>query len=224
MSPRDRSARAFAWVLLVGSLLGTASALVVIGWPAEVGPDRFSHPFGPASYVVSQVVFAARDAAQALGMVGLCLVAWPRVGAVTRTGLVGCVVGTVALAAAELFALTATSAAAGSAQAGLVGAAYAPPVLLLGASAVVAGVGLARSRALPGALGRWAVLAAGAYVFVPLLPALFGPSVLGRVAIAGWLLIFAGIGTALLRAVPPSSSSSGTRSGGAASGQRRVAA
>jgi hypothetical protein len=43
-------------------------------------------------------------------------------------------------------------------------------------------------------------LALGVYVFVPLLPAIFGPMVLGRIAIGVWMLLFGALGVALTRA------------------------
>jgi len=63
------------------------------------------------------------------------------------------------------------------------------------------GVGavLVAAAVLPG-WGRWVPLVLGAYVFVPLFPAVFGPMVLGRIAIGVWLLLFAALGVALVRA------------------------
>jgi hypothetical protein len=43
------------------------------------------------------------------------------------------------------------------------------------------------------------VLVTGVYVFVPLTPALLGPFVLARLAITGWMLLFAALGWVLLR-------------------------
>jgi hypothetical protein len=70
---------------------------------------------------------------------------------------------------------------------------------LIGLGLVLAGVGLARRPVLPG-WGRWVTLALGVYVFVPMFPAVFGPMVLGRIAIGVWFLMFAALGVALMRA------------------------
>jgi hypothetical protein len=41
--------------------------------------------------------------------------------------------------------------------------------------------------------------AAGLYLFVPVFPAVFAPMALGRIAIGTWMLLYAGIGLAMLR-------------------------
>ena len=46
---------------------------------------------------------------------------------------------------------------------------------------------------------RWLPLALGVYVFVVLIPAVFGPMVAGRIAIGVWLLGYAGLGLAIRR-------------------------
>ena len=81
-----------------------------------------------------------------------------------------------------------------------------------GVGLVLAGIGLARSRALPGTLGRWVVLVAGIWVFCPVFPAVFAPMAVGRLAIGTWLLVYAGIGLALVRSAgrPGQGTSTGT--------------
>jgi hypothetical protein len=61
------------------------------------------------------------------------------------------------------------------------------------AASVVAGAGAIRAGLFDGA-ARWLVLALGAYVFVVRFPAVFGPTVAGRLTIAVWLLGFAALG------------------------------
>lgn len=61
------------------------------------------------------------------------------------------------------------------------------------------GIGHARRPVLPGA-GRWLVLVMGGYVFVVMFPAVFGPLVAGRLAIGVWMLMFAVLGMAPVRA------------------------
>jgi hypothetical protein len=46
------------------------------------------------------------------------------------------------------------------------------------------------------------LLTLGVYVFVPLFPAVIGPMVQGRIAIGVWMLLFAALGIALVRAAP----------------------
>jgi hypothetical protein len=46
-------------------------------------------------------------------------------------------------------------------------------------------------------------MATGAYVFAPMGPALVGPFVLARLAIGGWMLLFAALGWVLVRSGAP---------------------
>jgi hypothetical protein len=75
-----------------------------------------------------------------------------------------------------------------------------PGMMIVVASLFGAAVAImARRPVLPG-WGRWLAPALGAYVFVPMFLAVFGPMVLGRVAVGVWLLMFAALGVALMRA------------------------
>lgn len=82
----------------------------------------------------------------------------------------------------------------------LLGGLYGVGSVMIGAGLVTAGVGLARRPVLPG-LGRYLPLALGVWVFAPVLPALFAPMVWGRLAIIGWMVLFALLGLQLRRAV-----------------------
>ena len=191
------STRTAGRILIAASVIGTLCASIIIAWQPEVAETRYSYPFGSTSYVVAQAIFALRDVATLLGLAGLAAVVWTRAGRGTRSGLVVTLMGMLLFAVAELFALTATHAAADSAIAGRVNAFYGLPMFIHGIGLVAAGSGLARSRLLPGMLGRWGVLAAGVYLFVSVFPAVFAPMVVGRIAIGTWYLIYAGIGVAL---------------------------
>ncbi|WP_432558998.1 hypothetical protein [Granulicoccus sp. GXG6511] len=193
------TARMSGWLIAVASLFGAISALVIIGWRPEVTEARYSYPFGPTSFVVAQLLFAARDAVVLVGLIGLTLALWPQARRTTRIGLLVADAGMLLFALAELFALTARSAATISTEADAANAFYGAPMTVHGIGLLIAGVGLARSRQLPGALGRWIVLAAGVYVFFPVFPAVFAPMVWGRLAIGSWLVLCAGIGVALVR-------------------------
>jgi hypothetical protein len=46
---------------------------------------------------------------------------------------------------------------------------------------------------------RWITLVLGVYVFAVLFPAVFGPFVLGRLAIGIWMLLFGALGYTLWR-------------------------
>jgi hypothetical protein len=188
-------------VTLVASLIGLAFAVAIIVWPAQVGADRYSYPFTPAGHTAAQIFFAVQHAGIFAGLYGLVLLAWRTATGPTRTGLVVAIVGAIALTGCEIFAISAANAAVGSPRADAVDASYSVPMILLGIGMVLAGIGLVRRPVLHG-WGRWVLLALGVYVFVPMFPAVFGPLVLGRIAIGVWMLMFAGLGLALMRARP----------------------
>jgi hypothetical protein len=191
--------RTLGIVTVVASVIGAACAVVIIAWPPQVADDWYSYPFNATGYAVAQWFFAVHHLGILAGLVGLARLARPRASRATRAGLIIAAVGMVALTACELFAITAAQARVGTPTANAVDASYSVPMLLIGVGLVLAGVGLARRPVLP-AWGRWVTLALGTYVFVPLFPAVFGPMVLGRIAIGVWMLMFAALGVALIRA------------------------
>lgn len=194
-STTSRSARLCLW----GGLIGAAQAVVLLLLPPAVGPDRFSHPFDATGHVVAQLTFAAQHLLLVAGLVALLRVAGP-VSRTTRAALAAAVAGMVLLAVLEVVAAAAAGAAATDPLAVLVGSLYGIPTLLLGVGLAVGGVGIVRAGLWDG-WRRWVPFAAGAYVFVALLPGLFGPFWLGRVVIGGWMLLFAALGAALLTPV-----------------------
>jgi hypothetical protein len=69
--------------------------------------------------------------------------------------------------------------------------------MIAGVGFVLAGWVVARRRLLT--WGRWLPFAFGVWVFVILMPALFGPLVAGRLALDGWLALYVLLGVALRR-------------------------
>ena len=75
-----------------------------------------------------------------------------------------------------------------------------PDLAALGVGLLMLGVSIARARTWAG-WRRWVVLALGVWVFVPMFPALVvTPTDGARLAIGGWMLLFAALGVALLSA------------------------
>jgi hypothetical protein len=179
-------------ITVVAGLLGAVSAVVVIGWPGQVSDQHYSYPFDATSYAVAQSWFAVQHLGLLAGLYGLTHLAWSRSNRLARAGLTLCLAGMVGLTACELFAISAASALVDTSRANAVDNSYGLPMIAIG-------VGLARRPVLPGA-GRWLVLAMGGYVFVVMFPAVFGPLVAGRLAIGVWMLMFAVLGMALVRA------------------------
>lgn len=178
--------RVLARLGVVGGLLGALQALVLLLWPAQVEPDRFSHPQTPGAAAVTQVTFAVQHLLLIAGVLALLGVAR---GRLLRGGLWATVVALGLLTVMELVAIAAVAEPAGSPLVGVVEALYGIPTILAGIGLVVAGIGVLRGGDLPGP--RWLPLVVGLFVFVVLLPALMGPFTLARIAIGVWMLLFA---------------------------------
>lgn len=188
--------------MTVAALLGAASGAALIAWPPEVTPAMFSYPLGDASHLVFQAFFAVQQVGLLLGLLALTRLVSPGSTRPTRYGLVTAGVGMVLLVVMEVVELVVVAAIevrTDSGAAAVIGTFFGVASVLIGAGLVVAGAGLARRRAFPG-WARWIVLACGVWVFVPMTPALGGPMVVGRLVIAGWMLLFAALGVALTRA------------------------
>ncbi len=198
--PTTDQARLRTWGLVgaVASLVGAACAVVIIAWEPMVAEDRFSYPFDATWFVTWQVVFTVQHAAMLPLFAGLLLLERRHPSRALRVGTWVALAGQVVLTAMELLALIATDAPLETGRGALVGALYGIPTVLLGVALVVAGVGALRTRLFDG-VARWLLLALGVYVFVVLLPGLFGPMVAGRFAIAVWLLGFAALGLVMRR-------------------------
>ena len=174
---------------LVAGLLGAVSALVLALWPRQVGTDRYSYPLDADWHVVFQTFFTL----QHLALVALLVALFARPPAhhprTARTGLATALVGMLGLTACEVYAATAADAGSDSTLADRVNASYGVPIVLIGVGLVVAGL----------AVRDWLMAALGAYVFVVMTPALFGPMVVGRAAIGVWMLGFAAVAWRLVR-------------------------
>ncbi|HET8558961.1 MAG TPA: hypothetical protein VFL69_00430 [Marmoricola sp.] len=186
-------------ITFVAGILGATSAIVILAWPAQVSDQRYSYPFDATAFTAVQSWFAVQHLGLLAGLYGLAWLAWSGSSRPTRAGLVLALVGMVGLTVCELFAITAAPLLVGSSRANAVDSSYGAPMIAIGAGLVIAGIGLARRPVLGGA-GRWLPVAVGAYVFVPMFPAVFGSLVLGRIAIGGWMLLFAALGASLARA------------------------
>ena len=106
------------------------------------------------------------------------------------------------LTVTELVAIAAADADLDDGIAVGLGAVYGLDSTLLGVGLVLVGVSMWRARVWAG-WRRGVVLALGVWVFVPMFPALvLTPTDGARLAIGGWMLLFAALGAALLSPVP----------------------
>jgi hypothetical protein len=108
----------------------------------------------------------------------------------------------VGLAAMEVVAITARDVAVDSTTATIVGAGYGVVSFALGVTLVAAGIAIVRAGVWQ-RWRRWVVLASGVWVFFPMFPALATMTDGARLAIAGWMLLFAALGAALMRNPSP---------------------
>jgi hypothetical protein len=175
---------------------------VLISWPHQVGPGRFSYPFSAGAFTVAQVFFAMQHLAMLPLFAALLLLERRTPSRAVRVGTWIALVGQLVLTGCELFAITARDASSSSSVGTAAGTAYGPAMVLLGVGLVVAGIGARRVRLLVGA-GRWLVLPLGVYVFAVLMPGVFGPMVVGRIVIGLWMLGFAVLGLVLARESRP---------------------
>lgn len=191
--------RAGALTLAAGITGAVAGAALAV-WPREVGPEQFSYPLGRTSHLAFQLFFTVHHLGLVAGLLGLGLLARPVATRATHAGLGLAVAGMVGLTAMEaVVAFVGVGITVDSSRGQLLGSLYGVASMMIGLGLMVAGVGLARRPVFPGR-ARWLPLALGVWVFVPMTPALFAPMVWGRLAIIGWMLLFAALGVALRRA------------------------
>jgi hypothetical protein len=193
--------RVGVWCLGAG-LVGAAQAAILLAWAPQVPDDRYSYPFTGSGFVLAQTSFFLQHLPLVLAVVALLRLPAVRASRTARVATVGAAVGLVALTVLELVATVAYDATTGSSLAGLVTNLYGPPVLLIGAGLLVAGVALLRQGPAQWAGAPWLpalVLVLGVYVFVPLTPAIMGSFTAGRLGIGCWMLLFAALGHGLSR-------------------------
>ena len=193
--------RAGVWCLGAG-LVGAAQAIILLAWPPQVSDDRYSYPFTGFGFLVAQMSFFLQHLPLVVGVAALLWLPAARASRTARIAIGAASLGLMLLAVNELITIVAYDAATGSSLATLANNLYGPPVMLSGAGLLVAGIALLRQGTQGWVGARWIpalVLLLGAYVFVPLTPAIMGPFTAGRLGIGGWMLLFAVLGHGLTR-------------------------
>jgi len=198
----SRSVRqAGVWCLGAG-LVGAAQAIIMLAWSPQVSDDRYSYPFTGLGFVVAQASFFLQHLPLVLGVVAILRLPAARASRTARIATGAAAVGLMLLAVNELITIAAYDAATDSSLATLVNNLYGPPVILIGAGLLVAGIALLRQGTARWVGARWMpalVLVLGVYVFVPLSPAIMGTFTAGRLGIGGWMLLFGVLGFGLTR-------------------------
>jgi hypothetical protein len=190
--------RSYGLVGAVASVVGAASAVVLIAWEPQVGDERFSYPLDATAYTVAQVFFAVQHVAMLPLFLAVLVLARRHSSRALVIGGWIALVGQVLLTVMELVAIAARDSLMTDSTGSLIGGLYSVPMILLGVGPLVAGWGALRTSLFDGP-ARWLLLALGVYVFVVMFPAVFGPMVAGRIAIGVWLLGFAWLGLVIAR-------------------------
>jgi hypothetical protein len=172
---------------------------VLLAWPHQVDPARYSFPFTAGWYVLAQATFFLQHLplAVAVGTVA----SLPALGGqrLVHRALILATAGLGLLALMELVAMSAATTANDSSLGTAISSLYSIPVLMTGVGVLVAGVVLLRRKT----LGRrlpWTLVALGLFVFIGLVPAIGTDSfVAGRLAIMAWMVLFVLFGQVMQR-------------------------
>ncbi len=184
------------WAGVLGALSGVFLAVVT----PRVPVDQWSYPLEPSDYALIQTWFAVQHVGLILGIWGL----WRLNRRSARFGFYAALGGMAALAVTELVAIIPAGESAGSPIVNALGVVYGVVSVAIGAGLVAMGLSTARSGVLHG-WKRWVLLAAGAWVFFPMLPGIAMSFLAARLTISGWMVIFALLGWILAGADPDAS-------------------
>lgn len=192
----DTAIRRCGLVCLVTGLLGGAMAVLLLAWPTDVDEEMLRYPFSESGFLAMQAVFAVHHLGLVAGALALAASGVVGTGRVPRAGAWLLVAGTVLLTGAELLTMRYAAWTSDEANAGLMGAAYGVSCTMIGLGAIVAGVGVLRTRAWTG-WHAWTPMVIGVAQFVMLTPGMFGGFVIARVVIGVWMLMFGALGWSL---------------------------
>jgi hypothetical protein len=196
--PASRVATA-GWLCAVGALIGAAGGLVLALVTPAVGPDRFSYPLSPDAHRIIEIVFTVNHVLLLVGVLALARTGAAGTGRAGRIGLRVTAAGLVLLTVCEVGAFLLAESANPTGQTDLLGGGFGVSTVLIGVGLLLAGTAVIRERRWSG-WARHVVLVCGLAVFVVVIPGLMMSMVAGRLVLVTWMLIWAGLGVALVRA------------------------
>ena len=185
-------------VCVATGLVGAAAAIFLVLVEPAVDDGRYSYPLSPGGFTAIQVFFFVHHLGLLAGLYGLWRSGAAGTSRLGRWGTAGSMAGMALLTVAELAAISAAKSAYPSPRTDMLDGLYGIASMLIGATLIMAGVGVIRAG-LWSDWRRYVPLMLGVYVFVPMTPAIFGPFVLARLAIGGWMLGFALLGWAVAK-------------------------
>ncbi len=190
--------RTAGWLCAVAGVLGAASGVFLAVVEPQVPDTRFSYPLTATAFVAIQLWFVVQHLGLMAGIQGLWMTGWTGRGGTARAGIALTQGGLGLLTIAELYAVRAAESAYPGPHTDTLDALYGVSCTAAGVGLVLLGVATLRAGRAPAA-GRWLPLALGVWVFVPMFPALMAGHVPARLAITGWMLLFAALGLVLAR-------------------------
>lgn len=198
LAPNTRAVSTSGWLCLIAGLLGAASGIFLLAVSPAVGDDQWSYPLTPTGFTWIQVWFAVQHVGLVLGLLAVWSSGVVGRSGLGRTGHVLAVGGMVGLTLTELVAIAARHDDMETTRVAVLGTVYGVVSVASGIGLVLEGLAARREGVWDG-WQRWLLLAAGVWVFVPMMPALALSFVGARLAIAGWMLLFAALGWALVQ-------------------------
>lgn len=186
-------------VCMAAGLLGAVSGIFLAVYPGQVTEDMFSYPLTADGFTALQVWFFVQHLGLFAGIMALASAQTMAQGRSARWGTGLAVWGMALLAVTELIAITARNSTYPGDGTALLDVLYGVSTIGVGVGLILAGLAVRRRGLWVGWRGL-VVLVIGIFVFVPMTPALMGPFILARLAIAVWMLLFAALGYALWKA------------------------
>jgi hypothetical protein len=187
---------------LTGAIIGVIGGLVTAYFPPAVATDRYSYPYSPTGYVVAELTFVLNHVLLLVGVLGVARAGAAGGGRPGRVGLWTSVVGLAVLTLCEVGSIALANSAYPTPRTDALGAAYGIASILIGMGLTLTGVAVARARLWTGS-ARYIVLICGIAVFVIVIPGVFSTFLAGRLVLVAWMLMFAALGLALIRAPRP---------------------
>jgi hypothetical protein len=192
------AARVGGWSAIVAGVTGALGATLLLAVPPGAPIDHFNYPLSPMWFVVVQAVFSVHHLLLAFVFWAFGRAGLAGRGALSAVGVWSTVTLFASFGVWEVLALSGIGRPYPSDELAWLDVGYGTLSLLLGVALILLGIAAVRARVFSG-WARWATLATGVYVFVPMLPGLAAGFVAGRVVLGVWLLLFALLGWGMLR-------------------------